>query len=126
MYGPLKYYGEEFVKNLGDRAKEVLSYIYPAVTMSEESGEILIEADLPGFDKKDIKVRLENNAVIISATRRIDPKGNVMLNQRPEKIYKRLRVPFEIDQSVDVNAKYSNGVLAVKVPAKGMKSVKID
>ena len=75
MYGPLRFYTQEFMKSISDRGKEVLSFLYPAITMYEDAGEIIIEADLPGFDKKEVKVRLENNAVIISASRKIEPSG---------------------------------------------------
>jgi len=56
IYGPLKFMADEFMKNVNDRAKEVLTYLYPPVRMYEDNGEIVIEADMPGFDKKDIKV----------------------------------------------------------------------
>ena len=44
------------LKNVNDRAKEVLTYLYPPVRMYEDNGEIVIEADMPGFDKKDINI----------------------------------------------------------------------
>lgn len=127
MYNPLKYYTHEAMKNLNSRAKEILSYIYPPVTMYEESGEIYIEADLPGFDKKDIKVRSERGSVTIQASRKIESKtGTLISNQRPENIFKRIRIPYEVDQGAELTAKYANGVLTIKVPAKGFKTVKVE
>lgn len=126
MYGPLKFYAQEMVKNIGERGKEVLSLMYPPVTMYENGGEIIIEADLPGFDKKEIKVRLEKDAVIISASREKADNGTIILDQRPDKVNKRIRLPYEVDQGSEMTAKYSNGVLLLRIPAKGLKSIKVE
>lgn len=126
MYGPLRYFTEEMLKGMGDRAKEVMTFLYPPVTMCEEAGQIVIEADLPGFDKKEIHVRLEKNAISINAKRAIEKKGTVLLDQRPEEVSKRIRLPMQVDQEVDFTAKYNNGVLLIKIPIKGIKTVKIE
>lgn len=128
MFNPLKYYTREALKNLNDRAREILSYIYPPITMYEEGGEIFIEADLPGFDKKDIKVRSEKDCITIQATRKIETKSGTMItNQRPENVFKRVRIPYEMEQAAELmTAKYANGILTIKLPAKGFKSVKVE
>lgn len=126
MYNPLKYFTGEVAKNLGDRAKEVMTFLYPPVTMYEDAGEIVIEADLPGFSKKDITVRLEKNALTISAERKIDTKGVVYMDQRPDKFTKRIRLPLEVDQDVNYTAKLTNGVLVVRFPAKGVKTIEVE
>lgn len=126
MYNPLKYFTGEVAKNLSDRAKEIMTFLYPPVTMYEESGEIVVEADLPGFDKKDITVRLEKDALTISAQREITTKGVVYLDQRPDSFMKRIKLPVEVDQEVEYSAKYSNGVLTIRIPAKGVKTIKVE
>lgn len=126
MYGPLRYFTSEMVKNLGDRAKEVMTFMYPPVTVFEEGGELVIEADLPGFDKKDVKVRLEKESLSISASRKIEKKGVVFMDQRPEEVSKRIKLPMEVDQEAAFSAKYQNGVLTVKIPVKGSRSIKVE
>ncbi|MHB1492759.1 MAG: archaeal heat shock protein Hsp14 [Thermoplasmataceae archaeon] len=126
LYGPVKYFTDEMMKNVNDRAKEILTYLYPAITMYEENGEIVIEADLPGFDKKDIKVSAHKHSVEISATRKEVERDHVILDQRPLKILKHVHLPTEVDENSQLSAKYQNGVLTVKIPAKGIKSVKIE
>ena len=86
MYNPLRFYANEAMKSINDKAKEVLSFLYPAVTISEDAGELVIEADLPGFDKKDVKVRLDRNALVIQGSRKMDQKGTILMNQRPESV----------------------------------------
>ncbi len=126
MYNPLKYFTEEFAKNIGDRAKEIMTFLYPPVTMYEEAGEIVIEADLAGFNKKDITVRLEKNSISISAERTISTKGIVYMDQRPDKFMKRIKLPLEVDQDVKYSAKYLNGVLVIRVPAKGVRTIEVE
>ncbi len=126
MYRPLKFYSDEFIKNVNNRAKEIMTFMYPPITMYEDNGEITIEADLPGFSKDKIKVTVESNAVVIRAEREIKPEGNVLENQRPERIFKRIALPLEIDNEVDYTATYTDGVLTLKIPVKNVKTVKIE
>jgi HSP20 family molecular chaperone IbpA len=126
MYRPLKYYSDEFMKNVNNRAKEIMTFMYPPVTMYEDNGYIGIEADLPGFDREDIKVTLEKNAIVIRADREIKPEGTVFENQRPEKVFKRMSLPMEVDTEQDFSAKYDNGVLSLKIPVKNVKTVRIE
>ncbi len=126
MYNPLRFYANEAMKSINDKAKEVLSFLYPAVTISEDAGELVIEADLPGFDKKDVKVRLDRNALVIQGTRKMEQKGTTILNQRPESVFKRVSLPYDVDPAAELSAKYLNGVLTVRVPVKGVRTVKVD
>jgi HSP20 family molecular chaperone IbpA len=126
MYRPLKYYSDEFIKNVNNRAKEIMTFMYPPVTVYEDNGYIGIEADLPGFDRNDIKVTLEKNAIVIRAEREIKPEGTVFENQRPEKVFKRMSLPMEVDTEQDFSAKYTDGVLSLKIPVKNVKTVRIE
>ncbi|MCL4342898.1 MAG: Hsp20/alpha crystallin family protein [Candidatus Thermoplasmatota archaeon] len=126
MYSPLKFYAQEMLKNIGDRGKEILSFIYPPITMYESGTDIIIEADMPGFEKKEIDVRLDNNAVLINASRKKEEAGTTFIDQRPEKISKRIRLPYDVDQGAEITAKYQNGVLTLTIPAKGLRAVKVE
>ena len=126
MYGPLKFMADEFMKNVNDRAKEVLTFLYPPVKMYESGGELVIEADMPGFEKKDIKVTANRYSIDISASRKEEEENNVFLDQRPSKVFKSIKLPVDIDMDAPVAAKYANGVLTVKLPIKGLKTLKIE
>ncbi len=126
MYSPLKFYAQEMLKNIGDRGKEILSFIYPPITMYESGADIIIEADMPGFEKKEIDVRMDKNAVLINASRKKEEAGTTFIDQRPEKISKRIRLPYEVDEGAEITAKYQNGVLTLTIPAKGLRAVKVE
>ncbi|MCL4350423.1 MAG: Hsp20/alpha crystallin family protein [Candidatus Thermoplasmatota archaeon] len=126
IYGPLKFMADEFMKNVDERSKEVMTLLYPPISMYESENHLVIEADIPGFDKKHINVRVNKRTVEISATRKSLEKDNVYIDQRPDKIFKTVRLPMEADEDSPFTAKYENGVLTINIPIKGFKSVKIE
>jgi HSP20 family molecular chaperone IbpA len=126
MYNPLRYFSGEVMKNLSERSKEIMTFLYPPVTMHDKGGELIVEADMPGFDKKDINVRINKRSLIIDAERDTSVKGTVYLDQRPDKINKVIHLPFETDPDLNFTAKYANGVLTITVPSTGVKAIKVE
>ncbi len=91
-----------------------------------------LTADLPGFDKKDIKIGLKDGYLTVSATHsgnkdEKDAKsGKVIRKERSEASYERT---FEVGSDVkpeEINAKYENGVLTLTVPNKAAIAQKDD
>jgi HSP20 family protein len=113
---------EQALKYLGNLPKEVYGMLMPAVDIFEEGNEVVIHVDLPGFAKKDIAIRAVSGTLNIVAERKIDPPlGTVYLQQRPPRIEKRIPLPPSIaaeaaDKSVVGAAKYSDGVLTIRIP----------
>ena len=82
----------------------------------------VLEADLPGFDKKDISVRLEGDVLTIKAQRHSesedkDKKDSFVRIERSFGTYERSFDVSGIDTE-NVGAKYENGVLSLTMPAK--------
>ncbi len=126
VYGPLRFMMDEFMKNAGERGKELLTFLYPPVRMYEENGELVIEADMPGFQKKEIKVVANKFSLEISASRKTEKDLNLYMDQRPDNIRKNIRLPVELDTDKPHTAKYADGVLIIKAPIKGLKTLKIE
>lgn len=126
MYNPLRYFSGEVMKNLSERSKEIMTFLYPPVTMHEKGGELVVEADMPGFDKKDINVRINRRNLVIDAERDTSVKGTVYLDQRPDKVNKVIHLPFETDPDLTFSAKYTNGVLTITIPSTGVKTIKVE
>ncbi|MBQ7323030.1 MAG: Hsp20/alpha crystallin family protein [Clostridia bacterium] len=88
--------------------------------ITEEEDYFLLEADLPGFDKKDIQLELEDDVLTVRAERKSktenkDKKGKVIRMERSYGSYMR---QFNLS-GVDVDkikAKYDNGVLQLILP----------
>lgn len=88
----------------------------------EEDGAYLLDADLPGCEKKDIKLELNGETLTISAERHSareekDKKGNYVCCERSYGMYRRSFDVSAIDTD-NIAAKYENGVLHLTMPKK--------
>ena len=90
--------------------------------ITDEGDHYLLEADLPGFDKKDIHLDVNGDVLTVSAERHSeheekDKKGKYVRCERSYGVYSR-----EFDLSgVDADriaAKYEDGVLKLTLPKK--------
>jgi HSP20 family protein len=91
----------------------------PRLDAFEKDGELLVHVDLPGLDKKDIHVELDENELVIRGERKIETKIEDKDCYRMERVYgnfvRRLPLGFVPDPGLIV-ANFKNGVLEVKVP----------
>ncbi len=90
--------------------------------VTDEGDHYCLEADLPGFDKKDIHLNLSGDMLTIEAERRSrvdekDKKGKVIRMERSYGSYSRQFNVSEIDTD-HIKAAYENGVLKLDLPKK--------
>lgn len=90
--------------------------------IKDEGDKYVLEADLPGFDKKDIHLDLSDNTLIINAERHSEheEKGKKDKYVRIERSYGKYCRRFDVS-NVDTDklkAKYENGVLCLTMPKK--------
>ena len=86
----------------------------------DEGDHYLLEADLPGFEKKDITLDIQGNTLTVHAERhsRVEEKDQKDKVIRMERSYGSYTRSFDIS-GVDtnhINAKYDNGVLRLTLP----------
>jgi len=93
----------------------------PSLDISEDKENIYVEGDFPGFDQKDISVKIKEKELVISAKREIkkeETKKNYYCCERFQgNLYRETNLPSEIDEG-KVSAKYKNGLLRVTLPKK--------
>lgn len=91
----------------------------PRVDVHESDKEIYLDVELPGIDKKDIKVELKDNTLTISGERFDERNVEDKHSCRVERSYGHFERSFGLPDSVKsdkVSAEYKNGVLSLTVP----------
>ena len=90
----------------------------PRLDVSETETAIEIVADLPGLDKKDISVSLEDNLLIIKGERKEEKESKDKrfhtIERSSGSFYRALRLPAEVDKD-KVEATFKDGVLTLKL-----------
>ena len=91
----------------------------PSVDIDEQDDKYLIKADLPGVDKKDIDVKLENGMLSIRGEKRTESETGSGKRHRTERFHGTFARSFTLPDSVDadkVDANYRDGVLTLAIP----------
>ncbi len=88
------------------------------VDIYEKDNRIMVDAELPGIDKKDIKVDVKGRLLTIGGERRVDEEVKEENSYRREcrygKVERTFSLPFEIDTE-NVVAKHENGILHLEI-----------
>ena len=93
----------------------------PAVDIYETENELVLKADLPDVDLKDIDVRVENQTLTISGERKFEQEQSGKGYHRIERSYGSFVRSFAVPNTVDTEhivAGFKNGVLSVTLPKK--------
>ena len=91
----------------------------PSVDINESNDAFMISADLPGIEKSNIEVKVEENNLILIANRYIDKSDTnekFHYNERRSGTFSR---SFKLPKSVKeekITAKLDNGVLSIVIP----------
>ena len=93
----------------------------PATDIHETRDALVLKAELPGMDEKDITVEIENNTLTISGERKLEIKVEEKDFRRIERSYGRFLRAFTLPPNVDsakISATYVNGILQLVIPKK--------
>lgn len=99
----------------------------PAVDIYEQDGNIVVKAELPGVDPKDVDVRVENNTLTLSGQRKLDNEVKQESYHRVERAYGTFTRSFTLPSALDqekIKAEYKDGVLKVTLPKHGQAKPK--
>jgi HSP20 family protein len=118
------------LSEIGTRSRDVFELILPAVDMFEDGSNLVIKMDMPGFVKENIKTRLTEHYLVVSAKREDeeDSDGVVYWEQRPLRVHKKIPLPVkvDVDEDAELVGRYENGVLTVRFPLKGVGKVRVE
>lgn len=93
----------------------------PAVDIYETEHELVVKADLPEVDPKDLDIRVENNILTIRGERKFEKKVNEDNYLRVERAYGSFSRSFSLANTVNseaIKADYVNGVLTLTIPKR--------
>lgn len=112
------FLGRDFFSNFFDNQTGMS---IPSVNIIEGKEDFRIEVAVPGLDKKDFKIDLNNNVLVISSEKEVKNEQNDEKYMRKEFSYSSFQRSFTLPNSVDaekINAAYKDGVLNVTIPKK--------
>ena len=94
----------------------------PAVDIRETESALIVKADLPDVNEKDIDIRIENGTLALKGERKFEQDETVKGGyHRIERSYGAFARYFTLPDTVDaenVQAEFKNGVLTVTLPKK--------
>jgi|SRR5271168_726753 len=93
----------------------------PPVDIYENEHELVVKADLPDINPKDLDVRVENNILSIRGERKFEKQVNEDNYLRVERAYGSFSRSFSLANTVNpdgIKAEYQNGVLTLVVPKR--------
>lgn len=110
------FFSDPFIDFFGNRTAAF------GTDISDNGDSYLIEADLPGFNKKDIEISISGDTLTVLAKRNAensekDKDGKYLRIERRSGEYRRSFDLSSVDAD-NIKAKYENGVLSLTLPKK--------
>jgi HSP20 family protein len=93
----------------------------PQVDIYENNDQIVLEAELPGMNREDFDLSIENNVLTLRGERKFEKKDDNDNYHRVERSYGSFTRSFTLPQTVSSEgavAEYKNGVLRVSLPKR--------
>lgn len=93
----------------------------PSVDIYENKDQIVLEAELPGMNREDFDLTVENNVITLRGERRFEKKEDTDNYHRVERAYGSFTRSFTLPNTVTgdgASADYRNGVLRVTLPKR--------
>ncbi len=94
----------------------------PAINIKENENEFTVEVAVPGMDKKDFKINLDDNVLTISSEKIHQNEDENDKYTRKEYSYqsfeRSFNLPKDVVNSDKITANYKNGELVINIPKK--------
>jgi len=91
----------------------------PCVDVSETEKDLVVKAEIPGMDAKDINITLRDGLLSIKGEKKQEKEEKKEHYHRMERCYgsftRNLRLPYGVEQD-KIKADYKDGVLTIKLP----------
>jgi HSP20 family protein len=111
-----RFFNEFF--NMAPWAEEDFQWA-PRADIHETENEYLVQLDLPGLDKKDVKIKVEDNYLTVTGERKSEHNVEDNKYHRCERYYGTFNRSFRLYKDVraeKIKATFKNGVLEIRIP----------
>jgi HSP20 family protein len=92
----------------------------PAVEVFDSEGELNFSVEVPGLEKEDLKINVENGHLTISGEKKVESEDGKEYFRR-ERFYGKFTRTFRLPDTADtqkIKANLTNGVLIISMPRK--------
>ncbi len=118
---PWSQFHQELNRLFGENSNIVTSDWVPVVDIKEEKDRFVLHADLPGVDRDNIDITMEDSVLSIRGHRQLEEPGEGGEYKRVERahgtFYRRFALPEEADPEA-IKARCNHGVLEVDIPKR--------
>lgn len=105
---------------------EQLGDFHAKVDVKDTENEIVVSAELPGVDMKDIAITLNRDSLVLKGEKKVEKeekeKGYYRMERSYGSFYRALPLPCEVE-SEGIDAVFKDGVLTVTLP-KSKETIK--
>ena len=113
---------DESVRNVRPGDEALSSAIWsPAVDIYETEDEVVVKAELPEVNQKDIDVQIENSTLTLRGERRFNKETKKENFHRIERAYGSFSRSFTLPSTIDqekIRADYKDGILKISMPKR--------
>jgi len=113
---------EDAFTSRGEERDMVSSTWTPSVDIYENENALILTAEIPGIDEKDIEIKIENSTLTLKGDRKFEKETKEENFHRIERaygsFYRSFTLPHNIDQD-KIEAEHENGILKITMPKKG-------
>ena len=112
---------EDAFTSRGEEKDLIASSWTPSVDIYETETNLVLTAELPGIDEKDIEIKIEDNTLTLKGERKFEKETKEENYHRLERafgsFYRSFTLPHHVDQD-KITAESENGILRITMPKK--------
>ena len=112
---------EDTFTGRGEEKDITASAWMPAVDIFENENELVLTAEIPGIDEKDVEIKIEDNTLTLKGERKFEKETKEENYHRIERSYGSFYRAFTLPTYVDtdkIKAEHENGVLKISMPKR--------
>jgi HSP20 family protein len=112
---------EDAFSGRGEDKELTASTWIPSVDIYESENEMVLTAEVPGIDEKDIEIKIEDNTLTLRGERKFQKETKEENYHRIERSYGSFYRAFTLPTSIDadrIHAEHESGVLKITMPKK--------